>query len=1000
MNPLNPYLSYKRDTSRLIFWVIRVSNTIIRTAKILPDDAPKHPNTTGEVTVASLVALSKLIASRIKPVPRSILALFDSVIQARTESHEAFQQFSSTDPDIERSNASHRHFIDALVEAFDALGGAEYIQERDVRATKEAEQRQAKMEEDVNEYYDEKEDLEDALFSNRFAALGLDDSDDDAESGSEAELEQGQAPRRRQQRRPAGKGKKGKGKGAKKKKGTRVQQPPKATTMDDIPVDLYRFTHDSAGEMTDYLIAVYALFQEIATLRCYVQAQWRDVAYHGMNAAIAGAMSHMAVNFVQRTAAAIFFDFPGHDSYERVLDHITRGDIANVEGLFTVVVHPIPQDCDLSRTNLEQHFASTQPLKHQCINIREQFLVYAFDALVDFVVDYQKTRSGKPTKAMLQEINGWDPRFDIESATEEQRVKWRRSFTINWLYDVVNVFSAVVIQRNQEENNRYPLEEVDWSTSGPWDIYKRVYGLGEFAGFVTSLCFQKPGHDFRSRIQPHHVFQLQCIVDSMAMSRGWIATGLLGHNFRDAPEDFDAQRDIKQFLDREQKRVGQGFLQPVDLLRNLMIKDGMVNNDPTRHEANYELLKSLQNNFQIALGRSEYLRVGNIIPPSRFGSNVDGMWDYCPYLCGVGLEEALREAFHRCLIVIDKLPEPMLILHLHNMLVRRGYITQNISLFSGLQELWSEALYSGGQRPTKKFAQALRGRIQERRVGHPKTKANEDFWTLRYNLFFRRGSFLLQLNAAGWNPDRIPDAEVTVPSTLALHRISQSRPVTDPSTGRKRMEDSLLVSRARAHFSEEQLVESVLEVPRRRQALRGRQHHQQRQVDKQKHPHNSIIPDGFAQASLARAGGSRPLGIETTVLELLELVKLDVWCDVRGTAPLSAINYVWVMIQSMMLFTQCEAALEAAQNPLYLRAYREGTRWADRKRVGFTYLALEDAAAEGGNEECLRILAREFESPRAGFLQHCYWDGLDLEDPEKHFAERGGTDPFDKCTVM
>ncbi|OAQ99783.1 hypothetical protein LLEC1_07706, partial [Akanthomyces lecanii] len=731
MNPLNPYLNYKRDTSRLIFWVIRVSNTIIRTAKILPDDAPKHPNTTGEVTVASLVALSKLIASHIKPVPRSILALFDSVIQARTESHETFQQFSSTDPDIERSNASHRHFIDALVEAFDALGGAEYIQERDARAMQEAQQRQSKLGGNLDDYYDEKEDLEDALFSNRFAALGLDDSEDDAESGSEAEQEPGQAPKRRQQRRPAGKGKKNKGKGAKKKKGVRVQQPPKATTMDDIPVDLYRFTHDAAGEMTDYLIAVYALFREIATLRCY------------------------------RTAAAIFLDFPGHDSYEKVLGHVTRGDIANVEGLFTVVVHPIPQDCDLTRANLEKHFAATQPLKHQSINIREQFLVHTFDALVDFVADYQKTRSGKPTKAMLQEINGWDPKFDIEAATENHRVKWRRSFTINWLYDVVNVFSAVVVQRNQEENNRYPLEEVDWSTSGPWDIYKRVYGLGEFAGFVTSLCFQKPGSDFRSRIQPHHVFQLQCIVDSMSMSRGWIATGLLGHNFRDPPENFDAQRDIKQFLDREQKRVGQGFLQPVDLLRNLMIKDAMLNNDPTRHEANYDLLKSLQNNFEIALGRSEYLRAGNIIPPSRFGSNVDGMWDYCPYLCGVGLEEALREAFHRCLIVIDKLPEPMLVLHLHNMLVQRGYITQNISLFSGLQELWSEALYSGGKRPTRKFAQALRARIQERRVGHPRTKANEDFWTLRYNLFFRRGSFLLQLNAAGWNPDRIPDAEVT-----------------------------------------------------------------------------------------------------------------------------------------------------------------------------------------------------------------------------------------------
>ncbi|KAJ6784219.1 hypothetical protein PWT90_01797 [Aphanocladium album] len=985
MDSLNPYLAYKRDTSRLIFWVIRVSNTIIRTSKNLPAGAPKFANTTGEVTVASLVALSKLIASHIKPVPRSILALFDSVIQARTDTYETFQQISSTDPDIERSNASHKHFIDALVEAFDALGGAEYIQERDAKALQEEKQRQATAEEDEDEgYYDEEEELEEAIFSNKFAALGLDDSEDDAESDSEAEQEQGQAPRRRQQRRPAGKGKKGKAKGGKKKKTARLQQPPKATSMDEIPVDLYRFTQDADGNMTDYLIAIYALFQEMATLRCYVQAQWRDVAYHGMNTAIAGAMSHLAVNFVQRTAAAMFLDFPGHDSYEKVLDHITRGDITKVEGLFTVVMHALPTDYELTAANMEQHFANTTPIRRQHINIREQFLIHTFNALVDFAKDFQKTRSGKPTKAMLQEINDWDPDFDIEAASEEQRVKWRRSFTINWLYDLVNVFSSIVVQRNKQEGNRYPLEEVDWSADGPWDIYRRVYGMNDFAGFVTSLAMQKPGTEFKSRIQPHHVFELQCIVDSMAMSRGWIATGLFGHGFRDRPQNFDPQRDIKLFLDREQKRIGQGFLQPVDLLKTIMMKDGMKNNDPTRNEANYELLKSVQNDFIIALGRSVCYRVGGIIPPTRFGSNVDGMWDYCPYLCGVGLEEALRESYHRSLIVFDKIPEPICLLHLHNMLVQKGYLKKSVSLFATLQELFPEALFSEGKAPTKKFAQALKTRIQEWRIGHPKTKANEDFWTLRKNVFFKRNSFLLQLNAAGWNPDRIPDSEVTVPSTLALHRISQNKPITDPVTGKRRMEDTYLVKKARDHFSEEQIVESVLEVPRRRKELRG----------KHAKSEKSIIPAGYTQNTLAKAGG-RKLGLETTVVELLELVKLDICCDIRGTSPLSAVNYVWVIIRMMTLFIQIEMALEEVKNPLYERAYREGTTWANKKRTGFTYLALE-----GTDEECLRIIAREFESPPASFLQHCFWDSLDLGDPKKHFAERGGNDPFDQCTVM
>ncbi|KAJ3487856.1 hypothetical protein NLG97_g6314 [Lecanicillium saksenae] len=985
MDSLNPYLTYKRDTSRLIFWVIRVSNTIIRTSKKLPADAPKYANTTGEVTVASLVALSRLIASHIKPIPRSILALFDSVIQARTDTYETFQQFNSTNPDIERSNASHKHFIDALVEAFDALGGAEYIQERDAKAAQEEKRRQAKIDEYEDEdYFDEEEDLETALFSNKFAALGLDDSEDDAESGSEAEQEHGQAPRRRQQRRPSGKGKKSKGKGGKKKKGGRLPQPPKASTMDEIPVDLYRFTQDSDGNMTDYLIAIYALFQEMATLRCYVQAQWRDVAYHGMNSAIAGAMSHLAVNFVQRTAAAMFLDFPGHDSYEKVLDHITRGDITKVESLFTAVMHPLPTDYELTAANWEYHLANTKPIKRQAINIREQFLIHTFDALVDFAKDYQKTRTGKPTKAMLQEINGWDPNFDIQAASEEERIKWRRSFTINWLYDLVSVFASIVVQRNQQEDNRYPLEEVDWSVDGPWDSYRRVYGMNDFAGFVTSLAMQKPGTEFKSKIQPHHVFELQCIVDSMAMSRGWIATGLFGHSFRDPPKNFDAQRDIKLFLDREQKRIGQGFLQPCDLLKSIMMKDAIKQNDPTRNEANYELLMSVQFDFINFLGRSLCYRVGGIIPPTRFGSNPDGFWDNCPYLCGVGLEEALREAFHRCLIVFDKIPEPMCLLHLHNMLVKTGYLKHTISLFATLQELFPEALFSEGKAPTKKFAQALRTRIQERRIGHPKTKANEDFWTLRKNIFYKRNSFLLQLNAAGWNPDRIPDSEVFMPSTLALHRISQHKPFTDPVTGKLRMEDTYLIQRARGHFTEDQIVESVLEVPRRRKEAR------------RKHPRSekSIIPAGYTQNSLAKAGG-RKLGLETTVVELLELVKLDICADIRGTAPLSAINYVWVIIRMFTLWIQIETALEKVKNPLFERAYRDGTNWADKKRTGFTYLALG-----GTDEECLRIIAREFESPPATFLQHCYWDSLDLDDPQKHFEERGGNDPFDQCTIM
>lgn len=53
--------------------------------------------------------------------------------------------------------------------------------------------------------------------------------------------------------------------------------------------------------------------------------------------------------------------------------------------------------------------------------------------LLDFTNDFQKTRSGKPTKRMQAEIRNWDPEFDVQQASKEERIKWRRSYTINWL---------------------------------------------------------------------------------------------------------------------------------------------------------------------------------------------------------------------------------------------------------------------------------------------------------------------------------------------------------------------------------------------------------------------------------------------------------------------------------------------------------------------------------------------------------------------------------------
>lgn len=101
------------------------------------------------------------------------------------------------------------------------------------------------------------------------------------------------------------------------------------------------------------------------------------------------------------------------------------------------------------------------------------------------------------------------------------------------------------------KGERHVYEDVDWSTTGPWHHHRRLFGLSEFAGEITAFAMQKPSTDVRRKILPHHVFQLQCIVDSFAASRGWMLNPLRGHILAPPPRKFRPRRDVDLFLDRE-----------------------------------------------------------------------------------------------------------------------------------------------------------------------------------------------------------------------------------------------------------------------------------------------------------------------------------------------------------------------------------------------------------------------------------------------------------------
>lgn len=55
----------------------------------------------------------------------------------------------------------------------------------------------------------------------------------------------------------------------------------------------------------------------------------------------------------------------------------------------------------------------------------------------------------------------------------------------------------------------------------------------------------------------------------------------------------------------------------------------------------------------------------------------------------------------------DATPEPVCVIHLHNMLVAKGYIKKPIGLFSVVEEIFSTSFFVDGKAPTSNFNKAF-----------------------------------------------------------------------------------------------------------------------------------------------------------------------------------------------------------------------------------------------------------------------------------------------------
>ncbi|KAL1897860.1 hypothetical protein Sste5346_003712 [Sporothrix stenoceras] len=177
----------------------------------------------------------------------------------------------------------------------------------------------------------------------------------------------------------------------------------------------------------------------------------------------------------------------------------------------------------------------------------------------------------------------------------------------------------------------------------------------------------------------------------MTVSRGWSFNVLKEHVLREPVANFSPCRDIDLFLDRGSQRSGMGVPDAVHLLHHRFGLDSTLHGDSTRHKADYEILEKLHRDYVNWLRKAQCMQDAGGAPGSRFTStNANGMWQYSPFLCGTGPEEALAESYRCSFTVMERILEPGLLVHLHNMLTKEGYLTRPIELYEKLEQLFAK----------------------------------------------------------------------------------------------------------------------------------------------------------------------------------------------------------------------------------------------------------------------------------------------------------------------
>ena len=938
MASADEYMCYKRDTKCLLQWIIQTSNGIICSCcpDFDQDDEPKVVNTTGKSTVSGLESMAKLITKfSAEATPEFVLGLLRSVIDARKKAWQHYQHSPSTDEGAE-SDRAHKHFIGSLETIFQTLGGKEW-------------------ETSLKDKRDKGPALEDGGANddgvqNRFATLDISamnaSSDDTSTANEENEAKKCKKKNHVRDR-------KHKSKRAGKQKSKQKIKRQKATTQ-NIPLDNYAIIREPDSVKFEYYTAASSLARNMAGIRWFVQRVWKSMVEARIRAPVGGAFCTMTVAKVKQLEFHTLLDFPGHESYESVVDSLSAQNPAFLRpGHDVYMKWPTGTNED----GLGEYIT---------IDSKEYYMIHTHHALGEFVIDFQKAKTGTPTKAMRKRLRDWDPYFDAVNASKREQQHWRIQYTIKWLYELVNMFLMLVTGRKKAANEAWDVDEVDWSPDGPWHKTRRLFGLNEFAAQVASWAMRRQGSEFRKQVHPHHVFQLQCAVDSFTISQGWLMSHSHEYTFeRPLYDDYDPLQDTRFMLHKEEDLYQYGLVNMLDGLidgggqdAREFGQDLMLDFEP-QHPPTLDPLWYTRNGLSPWLGEHSNSRtiLGSGLTSQFMARSVCNPWRWSPYLSAAALTEGLEMMHNDFLSLWDDLPNALILMHLYNMLLRRGHLTEDGASKSCLytMRLFCRDVFGSDTPPESDFvAQFDRclARFQ-RGFGRKSVRRRRatDIHELRVpkdNVVFTTRPLPSALRQVFWNVENVPDRDLPLSSCLAAARIAGTPRYVDAETGKVTFAESNLLKRVGDTRKKEvcRLADYIW-------------HHSSAAVQQ-----SGVARMGESVAFDKGIGSHDDDGPSLNVgqgllfngFAVMEMLLHDLHVSVEdmNTSPL-ALNMPYHSQMFEHVVANIEGRLQETKNPLWMQLLAQSRQNLIDRRIALIRMALM-----GNNEECLKIMAGAF----------------------------------------